>query len=45
MGALERAGELGYDDADHAAADEDLAALRHEERFVRFLARLRAKAR
>jgi tetratricopeptide (TPR) repeat protein len=39
--ALERACELGYDDADHAEEDEDLAALRDEERFHALLARLR----
>jgi Flp pilus assembly protein TadD len=44
LAALERASELGYDDADHAAADEDLARLREDARFAQFLARLRAKA-
>jgi Flp pilus assembly protein TadD len=34
LDALERAVELGYDDAEHLLADEDLAALRGEERFV-----------
>ncbi len=39
--AFERACTLGYDDADHAQADEDLAALREDERFQALLARLR----
>jgi Flp pilus assembly protein TadD len=42
--ALERAFELGYDDADHAAADEDLAGLQSDPRFAAFLARLRSRA-
>lgn len=42
--ALERARELGYADADHAAQDEDLSALRGDERFTAFVARLRAAA-
>lgn len=42
LGVLERACELGYDDADHAEADEDLAALRDEDRFHALLARLRS---
>jgi Flp pilus assembly protein TadD len=41
---LERAHELGYADADHAAADEDLAPLRADARFAAFLARLRARS-
>jgi Flp pilus assembly protein TadD len=42
LAVLERACELGYDDADHAEADEDLAALRDDERFHALLARLRS---
>ena len=41
---LERAVELGYADAEHAAADQDLAPLRDDERFAGFLARLRERA-
>jgi Flp pilus assembly protein TadD len=37
-----RACALGYDDADHAEADDDLAALRDDERFHALLARLRS---
>jgi len=38
---LERATALGYDDADHLEADEDLAALREDERFRALVRRLR----
>lgn len=41
---LERAVELGYGDADHLEADEDLAALRGDARFVELVRRLRAEA-
>ena len=40
--AFGRACALGYDDADHAEADDDLAALRNDERFHALLARLRS---
>ncbi len=43
IAALERACDLGYDDADHAAGDEDLASLRADARFAALLERLRAK--
>jgi Flp pilus assembly protein TadD len=42
LDALERACTLGYDDADHAESDEDLAPLREHARFQALLARLRA---
>lgn len=37
---LERAIELGYDDAEHLLADDDLANLRSEPRFNEIVARL-----
>ena len=37
---LARAVELGYGDAEHLRADEDLAALREDPRFGQLLARL-----
>jgi tetratricopeptide (TPR) repeat protein len=40
--AFARACALGYDDADHAEADDDLAALRDDDRFHALLARLRS---
>jgi len=40
---LERAVELGYDDAVHLLADEDLRSLRTEPGFVALLERLRAQ--
>jgi Flp pilus assembly protein TadD len=40
-GRLERAIELGWDDAEHMVADEDLASLRGQPRFEALLARLR----
>ncbi len=39
--ALERAVELGYDDAEHLLRDEDLASLRGESRFNDVVRRLR----
>jgi tetratricopeptide (TPR) repeat protein len=42
LDALERAIELGYDDAEHLLADDDLAVLRDEERFRSLVQRLRA---
>lgn len=39
--ALERAVELGYADAEHLLADEDLASLQGSATFERLLARLR----
>ncbi len=41
VGALQRAVELGYDDAEHLIADEDLADLREEPRFREIVRRLR----
>jgi hypothetical protein len=38
---LERAIELGYDDAQHMLDDADLANLRSEPRFVALIARLK----
>ena len=38
LDALTRAIQLGYDDADHLAADEDFASLREDERFQQLLA-------
>jgi tetratricopeptide (TPR) repeat protein len=40
--ALEKALELGYDDADFLEQDPDLGALRGDPRFAAFLERLRA---
>lgn len=42
LDALERSVELGYDDAAHLVADDDLAALRDEPRFAALVERLRA---
>ena len=42
LDALEQAVELGYDDADHLVADEDLTMLRDEVRFRSIVRRLRA---
>jgi Flp pilus assembly protein TadD len=42
LAALERAIELGYDDAEHLLADEDLATLRDDSRFRSIVQRLRA---
>jgi tetratricopeptide (TPR) repeat protein len=42
LDVLERAIDLGYDDAEHMAADEDLASLRGHVRFHSLLARLRS---
>jgi Flp pilus assembly protein TadD len=39
---LELAVELGYDDPDHLAADEDFASLRSDARFAALLERLRS---
>lgn len=41
LDALERAVELGYDDAEHLVQDQDLAALRGEPRFEELVRRLR----
>ena len=38
LAALTQAIELGYDDADHLAADEDFHLLREDERFLQLLA-------
>ncbi len=40
---LERAIELGYSDADHLLADEDLSSLRHEPNFLALVERLRSQ--
>lgn len=40
---LERAIELGYRDAEHLLADEDLSSLRTEPNFVAMVERLRAQ--
>ncbi len=40
---LERAIELGYSDADHLLADEDLSSLRQEPNFLALLERLRSQ--
>ena len=40
---LERAVELGYADAEHLLADEDLRSLRSEPNFVALVERLRAQ--
>ena len=40
LSELERAHELGYDDAAHMLADADLASLRSEARFRRLVQRL-----
>jgi len=42
LDSLELAIELGYDDPGHMATDEDLTALRGQERFERLLRRLEA---
>ena len=42
LDALERAVELGYDDAGHLLADEDLVLLRSESRFRLIVRRLQA---
>lgn len=44
LSALGRAVELGYADADHLEADEDLGALRGDERFTALVQKLRAGA-
>ena len=44
LASLEHAIERGYDDADFMSQDEDLASLRHDDRFVALLQRLRARA-
>lgn len=41
LDALERASELGYDDAEHLVADDDLVNLRGEPRFEELVRRLR----
>ena len=40
LDALEQAEDLGYDDAEHLLADEDLASLRGESRFRSLAERL-----
>ncbi len=40
---LERAIELGYSDADHLLADEDLSSLRQEPNFLALVERLRSQ--
>jgi Flp pilus assembly protein TadD len=40
MDAIETAIELGYDDPDHLAADDDFESIRKEPRFQRLLKRL-----
>ncbi|MEW6071893.1 MAG: tetratricopeptide repeat protein [Planctomycetota bacterium] len=42
LDALERAVELGYDDAEHLVRDDDLHPLRREPRFQRLVRRLEA---
>ena len=42
LDALRRSVELGYDDAEHLIADEDLASLRERPEFRELLQRLRA---
>jgi predicted esterase len=42
LAALEKAARLGFDDAELASKDEDLAGLREEKRFREALARIRA---
>jgi len=37
LALLRRAGELGFRDAEHARADEDLAVLRRDPRFLSWL--------
>lgn len=44
LDTLGRAIELGYDDAEHLTADEDLESLREDPRFVELVARLRRSA-
>ena len=44
LSALEEAGELGYDDAEHLVADADLSSLRNEARYLSVIARLRKHA-
>lgn len=44
LDALERAVELGYDDAEFLQEDDDLASLRGEERFRRLVRRLEVGA-
>ena len=41
---LERAIELGYSDAEHLLADEDLASLRQEPSFLALVERLRSRS-
>jgi Flp pilus assembly protein TadD len=43
VGSLERAVELGYDDAEHLVADEDLTGVRDEPRFQEIVRRLLAE--
>lgn len=45
LDSLERAVELGYDDSDYMATDEDLVSLRGERRFRALLERIRSKTR
>ena len=40
LDTLEEAAQLGYDDAAHMLLDEDLAALRKEQRFQRLAHRI-----
>ena len=42
LDALERSVELGYDDASHLLADEDLSNLRDEPRFIEVIRKLSA---
>jgi Flp pilus assembly protein TadD len=44
LSALERAVELGYDDAEHLLADEDLGTLREAARFRALVRRLQGSA-
>lgn len=44
LDTLEHSIELGYDDPDHMAEDEDLLPLRAEPRFQRLLHKLQAQA-
>ncbi len=43
LGALERALEYGFDDAQHLARDDDLKSLRDDPRFAEIIVRVRAK--